>query len=413
MLVRMRTSNFLQPLNTLRSRLSAARQAPLLFLVVSYLIWAAVTLRWVGEYIEQRHPLTPLITAMLVLFGLLLGLEPLITRGVPWRAHLYLLFQTGLVLVAALFYYELDFFALLYLPLAGQAMFLFPRRTALTWVSILVAVTFVGQWIQFGGWGGLPFFLLYSAGLVFVAAFSSLMLQAESARRHSEQLLDELQAAHQQLQEYAGQAEELATAKERNRLARELHDSVAQTLYGLTLQSEAASRKLAAGDIQAVEAYLQGFRTSARQTLQETRRLIFELRPPVLEQDGLIAALLARLEAVESRSGLRVQMDLPESVQLTPQQEDALYAIAMEALNNTLKHAQAQAVRLSLHKAPGEIRLVIADDGAGFEPQDPASHSGMGLRSLHERTAQIGGNVSLHSAPGEGTTLEVKVPVDD
>ncbi|MFN2196131.1 MAG: sensor histidine kinase, partial [Anaerolineales bacterium] len=387
----MRTFNLPPQLKRLPARLGVERQAPLLFLVVSYLIWAAVTLRWVGEYIEQRHPLTPLITAMLVLFGILLGLEPLITRGVLWWAHLYLLFQTALVLVASLFYYELDFFALLYLPLAGQAMFLFSRRTALAWVGALIAVTFVGQWIQFGGWGGLPFFLLYSAGLVFVATFSVLMLQAEAARQHSQQLLDELQAAHQQLQEYAGQAEELATAKERNRLARELHDSVAQTLYGLTLQSEAASRKLAAGDTQAVEAYLQTFRANARQTLQETRRLIFELRPPVLEQEGLVAALLYRLEAVESRSGLKVQVDLPESVQLSPRQEDALYAIALEALNNMLKHAQAQTVRLALQPAPGSIRLVITDDGLGFDPHDPQSSSGMGLRSLQERAAQVGG----------------------
>ncbi len=162
-------------------------------------------------------------------------------------------------------------------------------------------VTFIGQTIQFGWPAGLPFILLYAGGLVFVAAFSTLTLSAEDARQQSERLLLELQAAHQQLQEYAGQAEELAVAQERNRLARDLHDSVAQTLYGLTLQSEAASRKLTAGDLTAVEDYLLAMRQSAQQTLQETRLLIYELRPPILGKEGLatvythVSNILAKL----------------------------------------------------------------------------------------------------------------------
>jgi signal transduction histidine kinase len=382
----------------------------LLFLLVSYLLWGAVTLRWIDEFIEQRHPLTALISFLLVLFGVLLGLEPLLTGSRPWRSHLYLLFQTGLVFIASLFYFELDFFALLYLPLAGQAMFLFPRRTALAWVGVLIAVTLVGQLIQFNGAGGLPFFLLYTGGLVFVAAYSALLLQAEAERQRGQSLLDELQEAHQQLQQYAGQAEELAVARERNRLARELHDSVTQTLYGLRLQSEAASRKLAAGDTAAVEAYLQEFRRSVHQTLHETRLLIFELRPPLLEEEGLQAALLARLESVEARSGLQVRANLDVPPGLPPTVEDGLYGIAIEALNNILKHARARQVTLSLSQEPGQLQLVITDDGIGFDPHSAAAQGGLGLRGLHERAALINGHVRLDSTPGAGTTLEITVP---
>jgi signal transduction histidine kinase len=406
----MSTSRWFPRLQNARQQLSAYRQEPLLFLVVSYLLWASVALRWIGEYIEQNHPLTGLVSAMLALFGILLGLEPLLTRGIPWRAHLYLLFQTGLVFVATLFYFQLDFFAILFLPLCGQAMFLFPRRTAIGWVIVLSVVMFVGQIIQFGWPGGLPFFLLYFAGLVFVAAFSILMLQAQAARQHSEVLLGELRDAHQQLQQYAGQAEELAVARERNRLARELHDSVAQTLYGLTLQSEAASRKLAAGDTGTVEAYLREFRESARQTLQETRLLIYELRPPLVEQEGLPVALLTRLEAVEQRSGLSVEADLPEIERPPLEVEVGLYRIAQEALNNTLKHAGAQQVGVSLTQEEGLLRLVVRDDGCGFEPGAVNSGGGMGLQNMRERAAQLGGKLELTSAPGAGTTLEVEVP---
>lgn len=411
MLIRMHTSNWLKLLISLRTRWGTTRQAPLLFLLVSYLLWGAVTLRWIGEFIENQHPLTSLISFMLLLFGLLLGLEPLLTGDRPWRAHLYLLFQTALVLTASLFYFELDFFALLYLPLAGQAMFLFPRRTALAWVGVLVLANLIGQWIQFGGAGGLPFFLLYTAGLIFVTAFSSLLLRSEDERRRSQKLLAELQETHLQLQAYAGQAEELAVARERNRLARELHDSVAQTLYGLQLQSQAASRKLTAGDTAAVESYLQDFRDSARQTLQETRLLIFALRPPVLEEAGLQAALLARVEMVEARSGLQVHLDLEVPEHLPAAVEDGLYGIAIEALNNILKHAQAQQVQLTLQQERGKLSLVVADDGIGFDPLNTNGY-GMGLHNLRERASQLNGHVRLDSQPGRGTILEVSVPYD-
>lgn len=382
-----------------------------LFLAVSYVIWAAVALRWIGEFIEQGHPRTGLLSVMLAVYAILLGLEPFIARGPVWRAHAYLLFQTALVFLASLLYYELDFFALLYLPLAGQAMLALSRRPAFTWVGILIAFTFVGQAIQFGGWAGVPFSLLYVAGLLFIAAFSQLMIQADTSRREAEKLLAELHEAHRQLQVYAGQAEELATARERNRLARELHDSVAQTLYGLTLQSEAASRKLSDGELGTVADRLIEIRQGALQSLQETRLLIYELRPPILEEVGLVAALRGRLDAVEARSGLSVHFDaggidkLPESLEM------GLYGIAREALNNVLKHARASQVRVGLTQEGGKILLEVADDGVGFEPAARGVGSGLGLQSMLERAEQIGGKLEIQSAPGNGVSVRVQVPL--
>ena len=195
------------------------------FILVSYLLWGSVALRWITEYIEQGHPQTWLISAMLMFYAVFLGLEPLITGGSARRVHLYLAFQTALVFAASLFYYELDFFAILLLPLCGQAVYLLPRPQSTRWVVTLLVVMFIGQWVQFSGPGGLPYFLLYAAGLIFVAAFSNLVLQSDASRKDSERLLHELQDAHQKLQEYTGKAEELAVANERNRLGRDLHDS--------------------------------------------------------------------------------------------------------------------------------------------------------------------------------------------
>jgi signal transduction histidine kinase len=382
-----------------------------LFLIVSYALWAAVTIRWITEFREAQHPLTWLVTAILALFGVLVGLEPWITSGSAWRAHVYLAFQTGLVLTAILFHFQLDFFALLFLPLCGQAMFLFPRRIALTWVAILVLATVSGQIHQFGWPGGLSFIFLYTAGLFFVAAFSTLTIRAEDSRQESERLLAELQVAHQQLQAYAGQAEELAVAQERNRLARDLHDSVAQTLYGLTLQAEAASRRLLSGHVDTVADYLSEIRQSAQETLQETRLLIFELQPPVLEQQGLAPAIKARLESVEGRSDLKIQLHLDEVGRLPTGIEVAVYRIAQEALNNIIKHAHASQVQVTLARDDGIVSLEVADDGIGFDPRAVSQQAGMGLKGMRERAAQINGKLRVISEPGRGTQVQLEVPI--
>jgi signal transduction histidine kinase len=390
------------------------RQRPYaaLFLPISYLIWAAVTIRWITEFVEQNHPQTALVTGILLLFGLLLGLEPLITRGSSLRAHLYLAFQATLIFVASLLHYELDFFALLYLPLCGQAVFLFPRPTDLIWVGILVLATIVGQIIQFGWPEALSFVVLYTAGLLFVAAFSTITQEADAARKRSEELLSQLQVANEQLLNYADQAEKLAIANERNRLARDLHDSVAQTLYGLTLQSETASRQLAVGQTEAAQAELRAMGDSAQETLQETRLLIFELRPPILEAEGLAVALQARLDAVEARSGMAVHADLKTIGRLPAEVEVGLYRIAQEALNNVMKHAQAGRVWVSLASKDGRLALEVRDDGLGFEPDSAAPAAGLGLQSMAERAEQIGAELTLKSAPDQGASVLVELPYE-
>ena len=380
------------------------------FLLISFSLWGAVSLRWITEFIEQQHPLTWAISLILLIFGAAMGLEPLLTRGSSLRAHIYLAVQMILVFVGSLFFYELDFFAMLYIVLCGQAAYLLSRRDSLIWTGILVVATAVAQIIQFGIPVAFSFILLYEAGLIFVAAFVRLVLHADAARQHSEQLLADLQAAHQQLQTYANQAEELAVANERTRLARDLHDSVAQTLYGLTLQAEAASRKLTAGQNEAVQDYLAAIQEDAKQTLQETRLLIFELRPPILESSGLAAALQARLDTVEARSGLTMHVALEEIGCLPAHLETGLYRIAQEALNNSAKYALASTLDVQLHRKNGQVCLKIGDDGIGFEPTAVPPGS-VGLQGMAERVAQLNGRLTINSAPGQGTQILVEVPL--
>jgi signal transduction histidine kinase len=197
------------------------------------------------------------------------------------------------------------------------------------------------------------------------------------------------------LRERAGQT---ATVEERNRLARELHDSVAQSLYSVTLYAEAAARLVTAGESAGVADHLRELGTTAREALREMRLLIFELSPPALEKSSLADAIQARLDAVESRGGITVQLQVEGTERLGRESRQELYQVAQEALNNALKHARAQSVKILLQYGERETRLSIRDDGVGIRLDQAQKSGGLGLRSMRERVQRIGG--SLTAEPG-------------
>ena len=205
------------------------------------------------------------------------------------------------------------------------------------------------------------------------------------------------------------QAQQLAVVEERNRLARDLHDSVTQAMYSVTLYAEAATRLLSAGQIVSAAEHLRDLRATAQQALREMRSLIFELRPSVLAKEGLVAALQARLESVEGRAGIRTDFQVEGSAQVPAEIESGLYGIAQEALNNVLKHSGAQALRLYLRKDEGVVALEVVDDGTGFELNHGSECGGLGLRGMEERAAVMGGRLIVSSAPGQGTSVRVEV----
>lgn len=202
-----------------------------------------------------------------------------------------------------------------------------------------------------------------------------------------------------------------AVLEERQRLARDLHDSVTQALYGVTLHAEAAQRQLAAGEEGLALEALRILKQTAQEALDEMRLLIFELRPPLLAQVGLVAALQARLNAVEGRAQLQTKLIADEIGALPTPVEEALYRIAQEALNNALKHARARAIVIRILQSGGSLTLDIEDDGVGFSPAEAAAGGGMGLRGIAERVAQLRGALTLTSAPAAGTRMHVEVPL--
>jgi signal transduction histidine kinase len=205
------------------------------------------------------------------------------------------------------------------------------------------------------------------------------------------------------------QAQQLAVMEERNRLARDLHDSVMQALYGVTLYAEAAARQLSSGGGNLAVNHLSAIRGTAQEALREMRLLIFELRPPILEREGLAAALQARLEAVEGWMGLETAFEAEGNGALSSAVEEGLYRVAQEALNNALKHAQASSVAVRLCQGRHTVTLEITDDGMGFDPVVAREQGGFGLRGMEERAAQLGGQLTVQSSPGSGTRIKVEV----
>jgi len=209
------------------------------------------------------------------------------------------------------------------------------------------------------------------------------------------------------LREQAGQT---AAVEERNRLARELHDSVAQSLYSVTLYAEAAARLVSAGESAEVAEHLRDLGTTARDALREMRLLIFELSPPALEKGSLADAIQARLDAVESRGGISVALRVEGTERLGKECRLELYQIAQEALNNALKHARAQTVTIQLEFGEKETKLSIRDDGVGFRQDQAQKSGGRGLRGMRERAQRLGGTLAVESRPSGGTEISVTAP---
>jgi PAS domain S-box-containing protein len=206
-------------------------------------------------------------------------------------------------------------------------------------------------------------------------------------------------------------AGQLAIVEERSRLARDLHDSATQTMYSAMLFAETSLNLAERGETGALISNLKRLTQLSQQALREMRLLVYELRPSVLEQDGIIAAIRQRLEMVEKRVGIREKFIVHKMSPLHPSVEMALYRITLEALNNVLKHAEATEVQVEIHCEKGHVFLSVSDNGLGFDETAPKNSGGIGLSSMRERTINLGGEFEISSIKNKGTHIRVKLPI--
>ncbi|CAN5572782.1 hypothetical protein BH24GEM3_BH24GEM3_13370 [soil metagenome] len=233
--------------------------------------------------------------------------------------------------------------------------------------------------------------------------------ELERITRTFNSMLDNLASFRRRLRDIAARALE-AEEEERKRIARELHDDTAQRLAALLLRIRVAR---SARDPAARETLLEEVRTELGATIEGVRRFARGLRPPALEELGLVPALEAHARGLEDSLGLSVRIEAdPLDGLLSPQAELALYRIVQEALSNVARHAQAEWAQVRLARADGGVTATVEDDGEGFAVAEVMAREGrgLGLFGMQERAAYLGGRVEIQSRPGAGTRVSAQIP---
>lgn len=298
---------------------------------------------------------------------------------------------------------------LVLLPPVAHSVILLPRL-GMTLVAVTITALLAGNVALRQGWSFVPSAAVaFSFAVIFTLVFTMLAVSAERSRGEVQKLADELAVANLKLREYAVEAEELAAARERNRMAREIHDSLGHYLTVVNVQIEAA-RALNARDLQRSREALDKAQSLTQEGLREIRRSVAALRASPLESRPLENALQQVVADVRA-AGVNVEMEIKGiRRELSPTAELTLYRAAQEGLTNVSKHARGASARVVLEFAPDErVRLIIEDNGPGA-PASFESERGFGLLGLRERAQLVGGEVRTNSAAGKGFTLEVDLP---
>ena len=318
-----------------RSKRETLNKGTLITYLGIYFFAASTAVRLITNL--RGDPFVWPVSALLALSLLLMALEPWLFRRTRLHTHVYLAVQTALVIVLAILPPASDYFATLFFSLALQAMVALPVRVGFRWIVAFSAATSV-LLIDAWGWaGGLPLIMIYTAAGFFFGSYAAFIRQAETARSENQRLLTELRSAHEQLQTYSAQAEELAVVQERNRLARNLHDSVSQTVFHMTLLAEAV-RMLCDRDASRATSELDGLGALAQSALSEMRSLIFELRPtPLAKRQQALSQLLERRpmnpirvlivdDHAIVRQGLRTYLELLEGIEIVGEARNGVEA---------------------------------------------------------------------------------------
>jgi signal transduction histidine kinase len=273
------------------------------------------------------------------------------------------------------------------------------------WFCVLTVGTELALTLPLAGKGGPPALTLVVISLVRCLFFIPVGYAVARLARAQREQRAALAEANARLARYASTLEELAVSRERGRLAHELHDTLAHGLSSVAVQLE-AMRALWSSQPEAARKLLTEALEATREALGEARRAIGALRASPLQDLGLARAVRALAESEATRGGFTLDERIEEIGTSSGEVEHAIYRIAAEALTNIVRHAQARRVTVRLEPA----RLLVADDGRGFDPAAPLDDGRFGLYGMRERARMIGANLTIESAPGRGTTVQLALP---
>lgn len=365
----------------------------------------------VVEYFEeQRIPVQHiLILAVLGLMGLILP------SGNPRLKVLYTLIELSLIFYGATLGY-LHILPTLYLIVVIRSCFLFdkPGRWAIASIVLVLFLTHQIRYVQSivrlvapveqqRFWMHLVAeTLMFSLGVFFALRFVNTLLAERKAK-------EQLATAHEQLRQYAHQAEDLAAAQERNRIARDIHDSLGHALTTLNVQLQTGVKILPHDPAQATP-FLEQAHQLGCTAMQEVRKSVATLREDALAEQPLEEAIASLVDNLHQGTGIVVKTRIHLQNPVPPQLSKVLYRTVQEALTNIHKHAQATTVEIQIHTTVNQVCLVIKDDGKGFNLEQHNS-SGFGLQGMQERVAAVQGHFQLQTEPGMGCLLRIELPL--
>jgi signal transduction histidine kinase len=387
-------------------------------------IWLMIILllaTYIAVFSSGIGQFSPLEIGVLIVVGVLYSLISIFDEsfrdrlGMTWGTVAY--FGIQLILAAVFIYVSRVQGWLIMMPLVSQSVIWLPRRwmvvACVLIFAVILTITIVDAPRLMGMYHqmveripeGAPWLIMFQAGAQYLVVIVFVVLLVEMAMRE-ERARDELSDAHRKLREYSVQIEDLATVKERNRLAREIHDGLGHYLTVVNVQIEAARAVLESDRPRALDA-LHKAQSLAQDGLAEVRRSVAALRASPVENRPLTQTV-AMLVDEGRAAGLAVDLIVKgEPRLLPPRTELTLYRAAQEGLTNVRKHASATSVEVLLdYRDDGAARLVVRDDGGGSD--DPSG--GFGLLGVRERVCLLGGSVNVRTAPGQGFALEVEVP---
>jgi signal transduction histidine kinase len=359
--------------------------------VATYVGAAAMSLLGISGLPSLRSKLIAL--GLCLIFGLLYRF---LFRTGRYAGHPNIYFGAQGFVLALLFLLgsnSSDAFNFLFLLLSIHVALVLTGKTAAIWITLYFGIVSTVILIT-RGTDGIYAVLFYSVTYIVCGFFGSVLRQAELARDHNQRLVDELQATQRKLQE-------LAVVEERNRLARDLHDSVKQQVFAILMQLGAARALLNEGD-QAYGPMTEAERL-ARQAGAELTTLIRELRPPGLESKSLAAALQEYITEWSRQNGIAAALKVDGDSSIPLPGDETLFRVAQEALANVARHSKAGNVTVTLANQREETMLIVEDDGAGFDMGHV--EKGVGLDSMRERLEAIGGQLNITSQKSGGTRI--------
>jgi signal transduction histidine kinase len=382
------------------------RSSQWIFYLAAGFNFGAVFLRSILVYgnSPDLFPVLGMLLFWLVLFVSESAISAKWSRYFP----LYLVIQTGLIFALLGLPDSTDFFAALFVIPSMQIM---QRLGSNIWMwGLWIGLCALGTTLlllKSNGNQAFALVLIFTAASVFYGFYAKATRQAQIARVENLALARELQEANQKLQAYSAQMEQLVVARERNRLARDLHDSVTQTVFSMTLTTQSALLLLER-EPDRVATQLDRLSQLARNALSEMQLMISELKPEEVGSEGLVVDLKRYLTGGHFPEDLSIDLEVQGEQSLGLAEEQSLFHVVQEALNNIVKHAQTRKAQVRLHLTE-PMWIEIEDQGRGFDLQHAKGDSRrLGLHSMRERAIEIGWDLKIRTSPGSGTCVRVE-----